>query len=73
MRGAVVRTGAGRLGSGTHPPAEECAAVITDKDRYERIRFLLGDAVVTPVGGLHVHVGMPDGESAIRGIQRTAA
>jgi carboxylate-amine ligase len=43
-------------------------AEITDKDRYERIRFLLGDAVATPVGGLHVHVGMPDAESAIRAV-----
>ncbi len=66
LRAAVTATGAGLLGSGTHPAAEEGAAEITDKDRYERIRFLLGDAVATPVGGLHVHVGMPDAETAIR-------
>lgn len=47
MRSAVVRTGAGLLGSGTHPSADEGEAVITDKERYERIRFLLGDAVLT--------------------------
>ena len=39
---------------------------ITDKQRYERIRELLGDAVATAVGGLHIHVGMPDPETAIR-------
>jgi carboxylate-amine ligase len=66
MRSAVIGTGAGLLGSGTHPSADEGDAVITDRERYERIRFLLGDAVVTPVGGLHIHVGMPDSESAIR-------
>jgi glutamate---cysteine ligase / carboxylate-amine ligase len=66
MRQAVRATGAGLLGSGTHPAAAEGDAEITDKDRYERIRYLLGDAVVTPVGGLHVHVGMPDAETAIR-------
>ena len=66
LRRAVVATGAGVLGSGTHPAAGEGDAEITDKERYERIRELLGDAVATPVGGLHVHVGMPDAETAIR-------
>jgi carboxylate-amine ligase len=66
LRRAVVETGAGVLGSGTHPSAAEGEAKITDKARYERIHDLLGDAVVTPVSGLHVHVGMPDSETAIR-------
>jgi carboxylate-amine ligase len=66
MRSAVRATGAGLLGSGTHPSAVEGDAEITDKDRYERIRDLLGDAAATPVGGLHVHVGMPDAETAVR-------
>jgi len=66
LREAVLATGAGLLGAGTHPSAAEGAAEITDKDRYERIRYLLGDAVATPVGGLHVHVGMPDAETAVR-------
>jgi glutamate---cysteine ligase / carboxylate-amine ligase len=66
LRRAVAATGAGLLGSGTHPAAAEGDAEITDKDRYEAIRDLLGDAVATPVGGLHIHVGMPDDETAIR-------
>jgi carboxylate-amine ligase len=66
MRAAVVQTGAGLLGSGTHPLALEGEAEITDKQRYERIRELLGDAVATPVSGLHIHVGMPDPDAAIR-------
>ncbi len=66
LRRAVVATGAGLLGSGTHPSASEGEAEITDKKRYERIRDLLGDAVATPVGGLHIHIGMPDQETAIR-------
>jgi glutamate---cysteine ligase / carboxylate-amine ligase len=66
MRRAVLATGAGLLGSGTHPAASEGEAEITDKARYERIHDLLGDAVATPVGGLHIHVGMPDPETAIR-------
>ena len=66
LRRAVLATGTGLLGSGTHPSAIEGEAEITDKERYERIRDLLGDAVATPVGGLHIHIGMPDAESAIR-------
>ena len=66
LRRAVCATGAGILGSGTHPSAAEGEAEITDKERYERIRELLGDAVATAVGGTHVHVGMPDPASAIR-------
>ncbi|MBV9604457.1 MAG: YbdK family carboxylate-amine ligase [Solirubrobacterales bacterium] len=66
LRRAVLATGAGLLGSGTHPTASEGDAEITDKERYERIHFLLGDAALTPVAGLHIHVGMPDGDTAIR-------
>jgi carboxylate-amine ligase len=66
LRRAVLETGAGLLGSGAHPSAQEGEAAITDRARYERIRVLLGDAVATPVGGLHIHVGMPDPDTAIR-------
>jgi carboxylate-amine ligase len=66
MRHAVTATGAGLLASGTHPSATEGEAEITDKQRYERIQYLLGDAAATPVAGLHIHVGMPDAETAIR-------
>jgi carboxylate-amine ligase len=65
LRRAVLATGAGLIGSGTHPASTEDDAEITDKERYGRIHELLGDAVATPVGGLHVHVGMPDSETAI--------
>lgn len=70
LRRAVIATGAGLLGSGTHPAAPEGSAEITDKDRYERIRHLLGDAAVTAVAGLHVHVGMPDAGTAVRVFNR---
>jgi carboxylate-amine ligase len=42
LRRAVLATGAGLVGSGTHPSAIEGEAEITDKERYERIRALLG-------------------------------
>ncbi|MGB9185408.1 MAG: YbdK family carboxylate-amine ligase [Solirubrobacteraceae bacterium] len=65
-RAAVLGTGVGLLGAGTHPTATEDEAEISDKERYERIHRLLGDAIATPVAGLHVHVGMPDPETAIK-------
>jgi glutamate---cysteine ligase / carboxylate-amine ligase len=66
MRRAVLQTGTGILASGTHPSAREDDSAITHKERYEHIHYLLGDAVITPVAALHVHVGMPDAETAIR-------
>ncbi len=66
LRRDVLETGAGLLASGTHPEAAEGDAEVTDKERYERIVELLGDAAATPVAGLHIHVGMPDAETAIR-------
>jgi carboxylate-amine ligase len=66
LRRGVLETGAGLIASGTHPEAAEGDAEVTDKERYERIVELLGDAAATPVAGLHVHVGMPDAETAIR-------
>jgi carboxylate-amine ligase len=70
LRRTVLATGAGILGAGTHPSAAEGDAEITDKERYERIHYLLGDAAVTPISGLHIHVGMPDAETAIHAFNR---
>jgi carboxylate-amine ligase len=66
LRAAVLDTGIGLVGSATHPTAEEGEAEITDQERYRYISRLLGDALVTPIAALHVHVGMPDPETAIR-------
>jgi len=63
---AVLETGVGLIGSGTHPTAGEGDAEFTEKERYRFIHALLGDAVATPVSALHIHVGMPDAETAIR-------
>jgi len=63
---AVLATGVGLIGSGTHPTAQEGDANFTDKERYKLIHDLLGDAIATPVSALHIHVGMPDAQTAIR-------
>jgi carboxylate-amine ligase len=66
LRRRVLDTGVGIIGTGTHPTAEEGASEISDRERYRFIAEQLGDALATPVGALHVHVGMPDAETAIR-------
>jgi carboxylate-amine ligase len=66
LRRAVLGTGVGIVGTGTHPTAEEQAAEISDRRRYRFIAEQLGDALITPVAGVHVHVGMPDADTAIR-------
>jgi carboxylate-amine ligase len=65
-RAAALGMGVGLLGAGTHPTATEDEAEISDKERYEHIHRLLGDAIATPVAGLHVHIGMPDPDTAIK-------
>jgi carboxylate-amine ligase len=66
LRQAVLRTNIGLMGTGTHPSAEEGSSKISDTDRYRFISDQLGDAASSPVAAIHVHVGMPDPESAIR-------
>jgi carboxylate-amine ligase len=66
LRRAVLATGAGVMATGTHPTAVEGDSQFTDKPRYRQIRDWLGDAGATPVCALHIHVGMPDADTAIR-------
>lgn len=66
LRRAVLATGVGLIACGTHPTAVEGDSIVTESPRYERILGLLGDAGATPVCALHIHVGMPDAETAIR-------
>jgi glutamate---cysteine ligase / carboxylate-amine ligase len=64
-RAAVARSGVRLLGSGLHP-ADEGAAELVAKPRYEVVREDLGDLLSTPPCGLHVHVGISDPETAVR-------
>ncbi|MBA3747970.1 MAG: YbdK family carboxylate-amine ligase [Solirubrobacterales bacterium] len=66
LRRAVLATGTGVVACGTHPTAVEGDSQFTEKRRYERIQEILGDAGATPVCALHIHVGMPDADTAIR-------
>jgi carboxylate-amine ligase len=65
-RRAIRRAGFGLLASGLHPAADSGAAKLVGKPRYEVVRKDFGDLLRTPPCGLHVHVGMPDPETAVR-------
>jgi glutamate---cysteine ligase / carboxylate-amine ligase len=65
-RRAIRAAGFGLLPSGLHPAAESERAELVDKPRYAVVREDFGDLLRTPPCGLHIHVGMPDPETAIR-------
>jgi glutamate---cysteine ligase / carboxylate-amine ligase len=65
-RQAIREAGFGLLGSGLHPADEAERANLVAKPRYEVVRKDLGDLLRTPPCGLHVHVGMPDPDTAVR-------
>ena len=67
VRGCAARLGLGLLSAGTHPFSPWGEQVVSDDERYHR----LVDKVQWParrmlIFGLHVHVGVPDAESAIQ-------
>ena len=66
LRRRVLATGIGLIGSATHPTSPEDASTRSDTERYRFIAGQLGDALATPAAAVHVHVGMPDAETAIR-------
>lgn len=65
LRRGVREAGFELLACGLHPTAAGGEAVLVDKPRYEIVRKDLGSLLKTPPCGLHVHVGMPDPETAI--------
>lgn len=65
LRGAVRATGVGLLGAGIHPD-DGGEAQLVRKPRYDVVKEDLASLLSTPPSGLHVHVGMPDPETAVR-------
>jgi carboxylate-amine ligase len=65
LRTAVRATGVGLLGAGVHPDDGGEARLIR-KPRYDVVKEDLASLLSTPPSGLHVHVGMPDPETAVR-------
>ncbi|HEX4307942.1 MAG TPA: YbdK family carboxylate-amine ligase [Solirubrobacterales bacterium] len=65
LRTAVRETGVGLLGAGVHPD-DGGQADLVRKPRYDVVKENLASLLSTPPSGLHVHVGMPDPETAVR-------
>src|SRR6478609_1288874 len=66
LRDGVREAGFGLLAAGLHPSASGREPVLIDKPRYEIVQKDLAGLLRTPPCGLHVHVGMPDPETAVR-------
>ena len=66
LRGALYEEGAVLIGGGLHPLAAFGDVTHVATDRYQAIRETMRGLVSrTPTAALHVHVGMPDPETAI--------
>jgi carboxylate-amine ligase len=65
-RAAIFDSGFELLGCGLHPSSRLGEAILVAKPRYEVVQKDLGSLLRTPPCGLHVHVGMPDPETAVR-------
>jgi carboxylate-amine ligase len=64
-RRAIREAGFGLLGAGIHPTAEGGRPKLVANPRYAIVKEDLGSLLSTPPCGLHVHVGMPDPETAV--------
>jgi carboxylate-amine ligase len=67
VRAAVRGAGATLMGTGVHPAGAHGDAELVDADRYRVVaESMRGLIRRTPECALHVHVGMPDPDTAIR-------
>jgi carboxylate-amine ligase len=64
VRRAVAAAGARLMGSGLYP-GDAGEAALVEKDRYVPVKRDLVSVLDTPPCGLHVHVGVPDPETAV--------
>lgn len=64
VRRAAAAAGARLLGSGLYPD-ETGEPQLVEKARYEPVKKDLASLLATPPCGLHVHVGIPDPETAV--------
>lgn len=66
LRRALTETGTRVMAVGVHPAARPGSAAFDDAARYAAIQDTLQGILRTPICGQHVHVGMPDAETAVR-------
>jgi carboxylate-amine ligase len=65
LRRTIAERGHTLMGSGIHPDDGEKPTLV-QSPRYEVVKEDLASLLATPPCGLHVHVGMPDPETAVR-------
>jgi carboxylate-amine ligase len=66
LRRTVRGAGPELIGAGLHPDDTSGRVELISKPRYRSVSKDLGGLLKTPPCGLHVHVGMPDPETAVR-------
>lgn len=70
LRAELVSRGATIVASGTHPRARGEDQPLVPLPRYDRLRDELGDGLWRQlVCGLHVHVALPDADTALRAFE----
>ena len=66
VRRKLVESGTRIMGAGVHPNAAPGEADVYQTPRYALIEDSLQGVLRTPICGQHIHVGMPDEETAVR-------
>jgi carboxylate-amine ligase len=66
IRSELIAAGSRIMGVGVHPGARAGEAEIDSAPRYRAIQGDLRGVLRTPICGQHIHVGLPDEESAVR-------
>jgi glutamate---cysteine ligase / carboxylate-amine ligase len=66
IRRELVDSGIRIMGVGAHPAASPGEADVHQTPRYSLIEDSLQGVLRTPICGQHIHVGMPDAETAVR-------
>lgn len=66
VRQELLVSGARLMGVGVHPDASPGEAEVHQTTRYALIEDSLQGVLRTPICGQHIHVGMPDKETAVR-------
>ncbi len=64
---SAAKAGASLLAAGLHPGGEFGSAELVDAERYRRVHEEMRGLIQrTPESALHIHVGMPSAEAAVR-------
>jgi glutamate---cysteine ligase / carboxylate-amine ligase len=66
LRAEMLADGSRLIGVGLHPSAEPGESGVDPTPRYRKIEDSLQGVLRTPICGQHIHVGMPDDETAVR-------